>query len=83
MPIRFTLGVALAEGRPFIHQVTEEVALPSVESPAAGRLPRFDYTVTLDLPPESGGIAVVVEEPASGSWGGNFVHRPTPGGPPP
>ena len=75
LPIRFTFGVALAGAPPFVHQVTEEITLPEPTG-QPGRLPRFDYAVDLDLPPESGRIAVVVEEPASGSWGGNVAQQP-------
>jgi hypothetical protein len=85
-PIRFTIGVALAEEKSFVHQMTEEVSLPAQDAAArvegdpkadaGGRLPRFSYTVFLDLPPDAGRIAVIVEEPATGSWGGNVAGVP-------
>ena len=71
-PIRFTIGVALGDGASFVHQETRAVAVPALPR----QLPRFEHTVALDMPAgiEAGRVAVVVEELASGSWGGHATE---------
>ncbi len=71
--IRFTIGVALGDGAPFVHQETHQVALPAL----ASKLPRFTHTVTLNMPAdiEVNRVGVVVEELGSGSWGAGPPSR--------
>ncbi len=71
VPFAFTYGVELAGSPPAIHRVTQEVALPDRD--AAAPWPRFNYKVILDLPANARRISVVVEEPASGIWGGSVA----------
>ena len=70
-PIRFTVGVALKESRPFLHQELVEVPVPDWDALPAGQpLPKFRYKIALSLPPETERLSVIVEEAKSGLWGG-------------
>ncbi len=68
VPFSFTFGVELAGSLPLIHRVAQEVTLP--DGDAAAPWPRFSYKIILELPDRARRISAVVEEPASGVWGG-------------
>ncbi len=52
------------------------IAHQYVEAPAAAGAPFWSYEAVLELPAELRDLAVIVEEPASGMWGG-AVAEPT------
>ncbi len=71
VPFSFTFGVELADSPPVIHRVTQAVTLPSGDTTTTW--PRFSYKIVLALPDSIRRISVVVEEPASGIWGGSVA----------
>ncbi len=69
VPFAFTFGAEQAGAPPLIHRVAQEVELPA----GAAAWPRFSYKVVLELPDGVRRLSVVVEEPASGIWGGSVA----------
>ncbi len=72
VPFSFTFGVEAADSPPVIRRLTQEVTLPDRDPGAAW--PRFSYKVVLELPDRIRRVSVVVEEPASGIWGGSVAE---------
>ncbi len=71
VPFSFTYGIELAGSPPIIRQITQEVTLPGRDATAPW--PRFSYKILLAVPDRVRRISVVVEEPASGIWGGSIA----------
>lgn len=67
-PMTFTLGVDLPGKPPFVYELIQEIVPPPETGDEAW--PSFLYQVALDVPAGARRVAVVVEEPASGVWGG-------------
>ena len=68
VPLAFTFAVELPGEPPLVRHVIQPVALPAGGS--AADWPRFSYKVVLEVPRNARRLAVVVEERASGVWGG-------------
>ncbi len=71
-PFSFTFGVAVAGAPPIIRRVTQKIALPGRD--VTGVWPPFIYRVVLEVPAGVRRVSVVVEDPASGVWGGALAE---------
>ena len=68
VPLAFTFAIEIPNEPPRVLHVVQPVALPAGGSSADW--PRFSYKVVLEVPRNARRLAVVVEERASGVWGG-------------
>ena len=72
VPLAFTFAVELPGEPPLVRHVVQPVALP--DGGGAADWPRFSYKVVLEVPQNARRLSVVVEDRASGVWGGSVAE---------